>query len=141
MIDSVTSRSNRRRWLTWRPGESITGDSAGTEPTKPSEPGFDGFDGSLSGHSMNIDAPASEPSGLPFRLKPITLAVDSSVATERVMSWGEWKATALNQLFLELGSAGQPGRITADTIRHGEQVSMTSLKNRDAESQKSTRLD
>ncbi len=55
------------------------------------------------------------------------------------MSWAEWKAAALNELFLELGGAGQPGRITADTIRHGEQAWMTSWKNRDAESQKSLR--
>jgi len=47
------------------------------------------------------------------------------------MSWAEWKAGALNQLFLDLGSTGQPGRITADTIRHGEQAWMT--KNRFAQ--------
>jgi integrase len=46
------------------------------------------------------------------------------------MSWAEWKAAALNQLFLEFGSTGQPGRITADTIRHGEQAWMTRWNNR-----------
>jgi hypothetical protein len=32
----------------------------------------------------------------------------------------EWKAAALNRLFLEQGVTGQPGRITAETIRHGQ---------------------
>ncbi len=36
------------------------------------------------------------------------------------MSWAEWKAVALNRLFFEQGTAGQPGRITAETVRHGE---------------------
>jgi hypothetical protein len=55
------------------------------------------------------------------------------------MSWVEWKAAALNKLFLELGTTGQSGRITADTIRHGEQAWMTNRENRDAESQKLAR--
>ncbi len=33
----------------------------------------------------------------------------------------EWQARALNRLFQEQGSGGQPGKITAETIRHGEQ--------------------
>jgi hypothetical protein len=36
------------------------------------------------------------------------------------MSWHEWKARMLNRLFLEQGVTGQPGRITAATVRHGE---------------------
>jgi len=36
------------------------------------------------------------------------------------ISWPEWKAAALNRLFQEQGVTGQPGRITAATIRHGE---------------------
>jgi hypothetical protein len=55
------------------------------------------------------------------------------------MSRAEWKAGALNQLFLDLGSTGQPGRITPDTIRHSERAWMTNLKNRDVASQKSPR--
>jgi hypothetical protein len=35
-------------------------------------------------------------------------------------SWAEWHAAALNRLFLEQGLTGQPGRITAATVRHGE---------------------
>ena len=34
--------------------------------------------------------------------------------------WVEWKAENLNRLFQEQGVTGQPGRITADTVRHGE---------------------
>jgi hypothetical protein len=36
------------------------------------------------------------------------------------VSWCEWKAAALNRLFHEQGVTGQPGRITASTVRHGE---------------------
>jgi hypothetical protein len=36
------------------------------------------------------------------------------------ISWYEWKAKELNQLFLAQGVAGQPGRITAETVRHGK---------------------
>jgi hypothetical protein len=35
-------------------------------------------------------------------------------------SWAEWKAAALNRLFQEQGVTGQPSRITAATVRHGE---------------------
>jgi hypothetical protein len=35
-------------------------------------------------------------------------------------SWAEWKVAALNRLFLEQGVTGQPGRITAATVRHAE---------------------
>jgi hypothetical protein len=34
--------------------------------------------------------------------------------------WAEWKARVLNRLFQEQGVTGQPGRITAATVRHGE---------------------
>ena len=55
------------------------------------------------------------------------------------MSWAEWKAAAVNQLFLELGITGQAAKITAETIRHGEQASMASCKNQGAQPQKVTR--
>lgn len=35
--------------------------------------------------------------------------------------WAEWKAAALNRLLEEQGVTGKPGRITAATVRHGEQ--------------------
>lgn len=38
----------------------------------------------------------------------------------RPTPWAEWKATELNRLFHEQGVAGQPGRITASTVEHGE---------------------
>ena len=39
-----------------------------------------------------------------------------------LMSWYEWKARSLNRLFKELGVLKQPGRITAETVRHGEEA-------------------
>ena len=39
---------------------------------------------------------------------------------ERTIPWPEWKAAALNRLFQEQGVTGEPGRITAATVRHGE---------------------
>jgi hypothetical protein len=35
-------------------------------------------------------------------------------------AWAEWQAATLNRLFQEQGATGQPGRITAATVRHGE---------------------
>ncbi len=35
------------------------------------------------------------------------------------LSWSAWKAKALNRLFLEHGARGEPGKITAATVRHG----------------------
>jgi hypothetical protein len=34
--------------------------------------------------------------------------------------WAEWKAQSLNQLFKDQGVLGQPGRIKAATVQHGE---------------------
>ena len=38
------------------------------------------------------------------------------------MSWSEWKAGSLNRLFLEQGATAQSSRITAETVRHGQQA-------------------
>ena len=38
------------------------------------------------------------------------------------MSWSDWKAAALNRVFLEQGMGGTPGRITAETVRHGQRT-------------------
>lgn len=35
-------------------------------------------------------------------------------------AWAEWKAGMLNRLFERQGATGQPGRITAGTVRHSE---------------------
>ena len=135
MTDFAPNPIPQRRWLAWRPNEAITADSAPTEPTKPSEPGFDGFDGSSPARLAEIGTMRSGRD----RPKANESAVDLATRNERVMSWAEWKAGALNQLFLELGNTGQPGRITAHTIRHGEQAWMTNWKNRGVASQKSPR--
>jgi hypothetical protein len=36
------------------------------------------------------------------------------------MSWAEWKAQSLDELFRTQGVTGKPGEITARTVRHGE---------------------
>lgn len=38
------------------------------------------------------------------------------------ITWAEWKAAAVNRLFQEQGVTGRPGRITATTVRRGEQT-------------------
>ena len=39
----------------------------------------------------------------------------------KASSWADWKAAALNRLFLEQGVTGRSGRITAATVlHHGE---------------------
>ena len=38
----------------------------------------------------------------------------------KASSWADWKAAALNRLFLEQGVTGRSGRITAATVLHGE---------------------
>jgi hypothetical protein len=50
---------NTSKWLNWRPKESISDESARSEPTKPTEPGFDGFEGAVSGETAEI-APLEE---------------------------------------------------------------------------------
>jgi hypothetical protein len=40
----------------------------------------------------------------------------------KCLSAAEWQAQMLNQLFKEQGVLGQPGKITAATVRHGEQT-------------------
>ena len=95
---------SRSRWLDWKPKARILTDSAESEPTKPSKPdssaqgdGSVGFVGPTPGELPKME---EETGGIP---------------------WAEWKAAELNRLFQEQGSTGQPGRITAATIRHGEQ--------------------
>ena len=101
---------------------SITADSPRrSEPTKPSKPSFAGFVGLLPADPPKIGA--VETIDLPGQSAGESHPShgDSSTATERVMSWAEWKARALNRLFLEQGISGQAGRITAETILNGEQ--------------------
>jgi hypothetical protein len=120
-------RPPNRGWMDWEPSKPIIAESPQSEPTEPTKPGFEGFVGSPlaapakigtedPGASGGSDAPS-----LPHRKASIPARVDCSAATERVMSLCEWKAAALNELFLKQGVTGQPGRITPDTVRDGEQ--------------------
>jgi hypothetical protein len=88
----------RSRWLNWKPKARVLADATESELTKPSKPSSVGFEGATSAESSEIEA-APDVSG---------------------WSWAEWKAGALNRLFQEQGTSGQPGRITAETVRHGE---------------------
>jgi hypothetical protein len=114
-----TSMPSPSRWMTWGATEQIIGDSAQSEPTKPTKPGFEGFVGSVPSDSAKIRVTGEPPpeAETPNRTQ---VGVDSATAPERVMSWADWKAAALNRLFLEQGTGGQLGRITAETVRHGE---------------------
>lgn len=54
----------------------------------------------------------------------IEVCVDTAEPSDEpertAVSWPEWKAASLNKLFREQGITGQPGRITAATVRNGE---------------------
>jgi len=71
-------------------------------------------------HIGNPRRATAEPKTHCGRQKPIEAAVDFGPESTRLMSWPEGKAAALNQLFLEQGRTGKPGRITAEAVRHGE---------------------
>ena len=132
-----------RRWLDWRPSGPTIADSPGSEPTKPSKLGFEGSVGPTSvdpanieperipscgpkgehpeiSHRGNSDCPA--PNERQGHSQP---AVDCSSERERVMSWADWQAANLNRLFVEQGLTGQPGRITGDTVRHGQRKQLS----------------
>ena len=54
------------------------------------------------------------------RLMPAAEKISVVIAAEqRGAPWAEWKAGALNRLFQEYGTSGEPGKITASTIEHG----------------------
>jgi hypothetical protein len=52
--------------------------------------------------------------------RAITFGDPARAHREVWLSWEEWKARELNRLFLDQGSTGQSGRITAETVRRGE---------------------
>lgn len=95
--------STKSKWLTWKPEGQILAKTPGYELTKPTEPGFVSFGASPLTISPKIGAG-------PARLDD----------EDRETPWAEWKAATLNRLFLEQGVLGQPGKITAATVRHGE---------------------
>ena len=49
-----------------------------------------------------------------------TATTCGTCGVESGISWPEWKAAALNRLFEGQGVTGEPGRITPETVRHGE---------------------
>lgn len=117
------SDNSVRDWLKWQPHEPITANPAEIKPSKPSKPGFVGFEGSISADSPIIgesDLRSKHAVQSAPDVRQGTL--DCAPEPERVMSWAQWKAGALNRLFLEQGTLGQLGRITAETVLHGEQL-------------------
>lgn len=73
------------------------------------------------------DAPAIPPAqAWPESLRELaeeraTVSANPDAARKEVwISWCEWKARELNRLFLDQGVTGQPGRITAETVRDGQ---------------------
>jgi hypothetical protein len=107
MSSAAPKPAKKSRWLDWKTNGTILADLPEGEPTKPSIPGFVGFVGSAPEELPNIRVRSQ-------------LGEESAPEPERGISWAEWKAAALNRLFREQGVTGQPGRITATTIRHGE---------------------
>jgi len=81
-----------KRWMNWKPTVRILGDSAKSGPSEPTELGSVGSEGAPPAETFEIQ--------------------------ESGTSWWEWKAAALNRLFLEQGSL--EGRITGETVKHGE---------------------
>jgi hypothetical protein len=129
-----TCNAGAARWMIWQPKAEKSGCSAKSEPTKPSKPGFVGSVGASSGESAEIglhrgsvfqqsaspqSKPATECHGGSDLLEP---GVDFDPQSTRLMSWAEWKAATLNRLFLEQGRTGKAGRITAETVQHGERA-------------------
>src|SRR5262245_46679311 len=98
-----THPATRSRWIDWQPKARILADATERKPTKPSKPSFVGFDGVTPGKSRKIDSPAH---------------AEDVRGGESSTPWAEWKAAELNRLFQEQGMTGEPGRITAETIRH-----------------------
>jgi hypothetical protein len=139
MTTPPANQSMRSRWIAWQPIEEKIENLPQSEPTKPSKPGFVGFEGAILGQFANSEARTAVPERSIRPLigkktedraggqKASEPAVDFGRDTTRPMSWAEWKAGALNRLFLEQGIAGAPGRITAETVRHGERATHRAL--------------
>lgn len=98
--------------------------------------GFVGFVVETSGESPEIrgEPDAAEPAAMVDAFNAVieTTAgapAASPLAPEReqraniarpAADWADWRAAVLNRLFQDQGMTGQPGRITAATVRHGE---------------------
>lgn len=48
----------------------------------------------------------------------------------KAIKWSEWKARALNELFLEQSATGRRGNITAATVEHGERQGKAAIRGR-----------
>lgn len=70
----------------------------------------------------SVAAAPKETKGASGLTHPNAEPVPAPIPPEREegMPWPEWKAAELNRLFQEQGATGQPGRVTAATVQHGE---------------------
>jgi hypothetical protein len=112
--------STKTRWLRWEPQPHILADLAGRAPTKTTETLFDVFVGAYSANIPKIE-------GGPDPAEQAEQAA-SDPEREEGVPWAQWKADMLNRLFQEQGTSGQPGRITAATVQHGERKVGTKRK-------------
>jgi hypothetical protein len=112
-----------RRWLDWAPSGPIIANPPKAEPTKPSKPSSVGFEGAFQSPATvvgpKMGGQTSRSSRVAEQGEQARCAVDCAPEQEG-MSWFAWQAATLNRLFLEQGVTGQPGRITAETVRHGQ---------------------
>jgi hypothetical protein len=114
-MSSAPSPAKQSRWMDWKPKARIMADSAESEPSKPSKPGSEGFEGAIPAKSPEIEVAPESPQAAGEQLPS---EMDWCL---RGISWADWKAAALNRLFQQQGVTGEPGNITAATVRHGEQ--------------------
>jgi hypothetical protein len=134
MTTPQANQVKRSQWIAWQPIGKKIENLPRSEPTKPSKPGFVGFEGATLVETANTEAGTGvagrsirprigkkieDRSGGQKASKP---AVDFARDTARPMSWAEWKALALNRLFLEQGRTSTPGQITAETVRNGQRA-------------------
>lgn len=100
--------SSVSRWLSWRPGRGDSSDAPlDTKPTEPTKPASErSFVGSVgfgrTGHAPDEDSRETE--------------------DEPRISWYEWKARMLNEIFETQGVTGKPSNITADNVRRWEEA-------------------
>jgi hypothetical protein len=100
------------KWLTWVPDPQKFANVPSVAPTKPSE---------------SLSKPTAAPSetfvGKPRAVSPNFGGGDGSVdelAREFVgESMDEWQANLINTTLAKYGVLKQPGRITAETVKHG----------------------
>ena len=104
--------SNVSRWLSWRPiGNDSFHTTQGTKPTEPTKPPCErGFVGSV-GFGSGVARENSR-----------------ETADERRISWHEWEARRLNEIFETQGVTGKPSNITSEDVRRGEEARQVVLR-------------